>query len=137
MDARQISYDSFEGCHGRQLTPTNLSWCPMHIYRSSGDIRAEWNSVMRNLHTTTKYQDLEVPLSRPGCWAYPDMMMVGDLAGPLATIESRSHFGAWAIVSSPLILGFDLTNETIVNEVWDFIRYAQLCTLLSTEAICQ
>jgi hypothetical protein len=50
------------------------------------------------------------------------MLMVGDLTGPLAKTESRSHFGAWAIVSSPLILGFDLANETIISQAWDVIR---------------
>ena len=48
-------------------------------------------------------------------------MMVGDLSGPLAQTESRSHFGAWAVISSPLILGFDLSNETVVTKVWDII----------------
>ena len=43
-------------------------------------------------------------------------------AGPAASpTEWRSHFGAWAIVSSPLILSFDLTNETTMASVWPFI----------------
>jgi hypothetical protein len=27
---------------------------------------------MYNLQHTSLYQDLEKPMSRPGCWAYPD-----------------------------------------------------------------
>eukprot|EP01051_Picozoa_sp_SAG22_P006398 SAG22_NODE_418_length_10750_cov_11.722280_5_plen_225_part_00 len=101
----------------------------------------------------TKYTNI----SRPGCWAYPDMLQVGNLQGPLAEVESRSHFGGcahsvhacsppaaccctthrpvvtracavfwhdvsrWCIVSSPLILGLDLTNETALGAVWEFI----------------
>ena len=39
----------------------------------------------------------------------------------LSYIEARSHFGAWCIVSAPLILGFDLLNSTTVDSVWDII----------------
>ena len=31
------------------------------------------------------------------------------------------HFGAWCIVSSPLVLGFDLRNETMVALHWETI----------------
>lgn len=98
-------------------TPTNLTWCPYNMFRSSGDIRNTWNSLYHNLHTVTQYANL----SRPNCWAYPDMLQVGRLAGPLAAVESRTHFGAWCIVSSPLILGFDLTNKTVLNDVLPYV----------------
>jgi alpha-galactosidase len=39
----------------------------------------------------------------------------------LSFIEARSHFGAWCIVSSPLILAVDFTNATAVNSVWPII----------------
>jgi len=35
--------------------------------------------------------------------------------------ETRSHFGAWAIVSSPLTLSHDVTNDTITDQIWDVI----------------
>ena len=62
-------------------------------------------------------------------WAYADMLMVGVFAnphapdaGPAASIEEwRSHFGAWCINSSPLILSCDLTNSTTVDSIWPFI----------------
>jgi hypothetical protein len=49
-----------------------------------------------------------------------DMMEVGNLNGmggkghniSLGLNESRSHFGAWAAVSSPMIIGMDITNST-------------------------
>ena len=50
------------------------------------------------------------------------MLEVGNFAaGPSAYVESRTHFGAWCIVSSPLILGLDLTNAATVDTVWDII----------------
>ena len=33
----------------------------------------------------------------------------------------RAHFGAWCIVSSPLYLGFDLFDQTLLNSVLDII----------------
>lgn len=35
--------------------------------------------------------------------------------------ESASHFAAWAIVSSPLVLGFDVTNASRVEAAWPAI----------------
>jgi hypothetical protein len=39
------------------------------------------------------------------------MMEVGNLAGPNAFNESRTHFGLWCINSSPLVIGMDITND--------------------------
>merc|ERR1719456_374040 len=70
---------------------TDVSDCPYNFYRTSGDIRSNWHSMHSNLLTTRKFQG-DVPLSRPGSWAYPDMMEVGRMA---SVTEDRSHFGAW------------------------------------------
>ena len=40
---------------------------------------------------------------------------------PLTKIEARSHFGAWCIVSSPLVLGMDLTDAKTLDLHWDTI----------------
>ena len=39
--------------------------------------------------------------------------------------ESRSHFAAWCVVSSPLVLGFDLTDATIMKTVMPLISNAK------------
>ena len=44
-------------------------WCPFHMYRSSGDIRPQWGSILSNLQTIPPLAAAN--LSRPGCWAYP------------------------------------------------------------------
>merc|ERR1711953_838789 len=41
--------------------------------------------------------------------------------GALSLVESRSHFAAWCVTSSPLILGFDLTNQSLLEEVYPVI----------------
>ncbi len=105
-----------ENCHWGKEVPT-LDSCPYEMYRTSGDIGAFWGSMWYNLQTTRKFQG-DQPLSRPGCWAYPDMMQVGRMKD---AIEDRSHFGAWVITSSPLILGHNLFDEKLVNRVWPII----------------
>jgi len=57
---------------------------------------------------------------------YPDMLEVGQTNSqgfmPLLNFtEARTHFAAWAIVSSPLILGFELLNATAMDLVWPII----------------
>jgi hypothetical protein len=47
----------------------------------------------------------------------------GTHAGEVALThaEARAHFGAWAIVSSPLVLGLDVRDDALVASVWDII----------------
>jgi alpha-galactosidase len=47
-----------------------------------------------------------------------DMLEVGKLA---SFNEDRSHFGAWCIISSPLILGHDLRDTNVTARVWPII----------------
>ena len=35
--------------------------------------------------------------------------------------ETRSHFGSWAIVSSPLTLSHDVNDDTIIDKIWPVI----------------
>jgi len=116
-----------ENCHWGSAPPfqPNATWCPWNFYRTSGDVRANYGSVVGNLQTTIKYAQQN--LSTPGCWAYPDMLEVGVLASPfsgdkgLTIAETRAHFGSWVIVSSPLTLSHDPTNTTIMDAIWPLI----------------
>ena len=40
---------------------------------------------------------------------------------PMNATEARTHFGAWAIISSPLVLGFDLRDSEQLERHWDAI----------------
>ena len=60
------------------------------------------------------------------------MLEVGCQHGPggagdpgLTLVEARTHFGAWCIVSSPLILSHDMTNDTISDAIWPIIANAE------------
>merc|ERR1711998_723985 len=73
---------------------------------------------MDNLHAMRPYQG-ETPLSRPGCWAYADMLEVANWKATFE--EDRAHFGAWCITSSPLILSFDLRDDAKMDKAWGVI----------------
>jgi alpha-galactosidase len=47
--------------------------CPMNLYRTGGDIRASFGSVMAELYATVQYSDHTIngkadPFNHPGCW---------------------------------------------------------------------
>jgi len=120
---------TIENCHWGDCTDSDDSscpteeWCPFNWYRTSGDINAGSESWISNLQTTIKFQDWERPLSVPGCWAYPDMLEVGRVSEPAPNTSyswNRAHFGAWCVVSAPLILGMELTDAEL-SPVMDII----------------
>jgi len=92
--------------------------CPYNFYRTSGDIRPSYESILSNLATVEKYHSRNQ--SYPGCWAYPDMLQVG-VENALTAEETRSHFGSWAIISSPLILSHDVNDDVVTDQIWDVI----------------
>ena len=92
--------------------------CPMHLFRTSKDIRPTYGAIITNLLTADQFN--RGGLTGPGCWAYPDMLEVGvthdtppgamhhcrkgAVECKLNATESQTHFSAWAINSAPLIL---------------------------------
>ena len=50
---------------------------------------------------------LEVGVSQPGLG--------------LNSIETRTHFAAWAITSSPLILSFDVRDRGLTQKLWPLL----------------
>jgi len=130
-----------ENCHYNTTFPRWLDGpgselvCPMSMYRVSGDIKSNWATIMRNAQATIPYADQSHPMSRPGCWAYPDMLEVGVIGqngqseGGLTFAEQRTHFGIWAVISSPLTLSFDLGNQTLVDLVWPIISNTEVLAI--------
>eukprot|EP00041_Stephanoeca_diplocostata_P009310 m.143095 g.143095 ORF g.143095 m.143095 type:complete len:439 (-) comp17688_c0_seq1:138-1454(-) len=146
-----VTFNKYVMETGRAITVENCHWgskypfkpdptlppaegCPWNFYRSSGDVRASYASILGNLATTVPLA--EKNLSYPGCWAYPDMLQVGCAHGPggprdpgLSPAETRTHFGAWAIVSSPLTLSHDVNNATISEMIWPVISNTEVLTV--------
>ena len=96
------------------------AWCPFNHYRTSKDINSGLTDWFANLQTTRRFQNTTTPLSVPSCWAYPDMMEVGRIDGG-SYAWSRAHFGAWCVVSAPLILGLDLTDTVTLGSIVPFV----------------
>lgn len=108
------------GTEGNCLGTTTPSDCPYNIYRTSGDINPNFAHIMGNVNTVVKFlgSPTQTPLSRPGAWAYPDMLEVGRLESYAA---DEAHFGLWVVTSSPLILGFDMLDDKTMERVWPII----------------
>ncbi len=75
-----------------------------NLWRTTGDIQANWNSIYAILNAQAglgKY-------AGPGHWNDPDMLEVGN--GKLTLAEDRTHFSMWAMLAAPLLAGNDLPN---------------------------
>ena len=75
-----------------------------HLWRTTGDIRDNWQSFTRLL-------DQQVGLEKysgPNAWNDPDMLEVGN--GSMTDVEYRAHFGLWALLNAPLIAGNDIRS---------------------------
>ena len=75
-------------------------------WRTSGDISANWTSVLNCLDTVKSLAQYH----GPGHVNDPDMMEVGN--GSLTETQNRSHFSMWCMVSAPLVTGNDLRRLT-------------------------
>lgn len=112
-----------ESCFWIGLVPawddeTDELWCPFDYFRISGDIEPTFDSIVTNLQTMPKWAELRRPISQPGCWAYLDMLEVGNLP---TYEQNRAHFAAWAITSSPLILGIDAADSAKMDSILSII----------------
>ena len=104
--------------------------CPYTTFRVSDDIYNHWPFVLNNINAMVPYLDdgsgrPQGRLSRPGQWAYPDMLEVGQLSLPASNgwkpadmVEDRSMFGMWCVVSAPLTLSFDVTQAATLDRAW-------------------
>lgn len=117
--------------HATEWLPPPEAGCPSYnFFRSSGDIRPVYGSILANLNSIEQYRNISVP----GCWAYPDMLQVGvrrkeDGIIALTVPETRTHFGSWCIVSSPLLLSHDVYDEEVNDHIWGIIQIKRLLLL--------
>lgn len=76
-----------------------------NLWRTSPDIEPTWDSMLHNFDSASRRE----LYAGPGRWNDPDMLAVGlgDFDAKHLT-QARTHFSLWAILSAPLLLGFDL-----------------------------
>lgn len=96
--------------------PPGKNFYPFSMYRAYGDICFSWPCIMDEI--TALVQQGNWNNSYPGLWAYGDMLITGNsfpwelATGPyMSFIDSRSQFGAYCILSSPLILGTNINDD--------------------------
>lgn len=88
-----------------------------NLYRSSGDIQDNWESV-KNIALSQIGNEC---FSGAYCHNDMDMLVVGmkgnsenkwiaDVAGGCTDTEYKTHFALWAIMNSPLMIGCDIRN---------------------------
>lgn len=81
-----------------------------NLWRTTGDIRDEWDSMMDNIHK----QDKTAPYAGPGHWNDPDMLEIGN--GHMTDDEYRTHMGLWALTAAPLLAGNDIRTMSAVTK---------------------
>jgi alpha-galactosidase len=106
-------------CNWGEQAPWN--WGPEtgNLWRNTIDIWDEWEydwGLRLSVTTIIDRNSRHAARARPGAWNDPDMLVVG-LRGAggvegrgMTTDEYRAHFGMWAIMAAPLLLGNDLTT---------------------------
>jgi alpha-galactosidase len=82
-------------------------------WRTTGDIRDNWKSMMGNAE---RGRDIG-PYAGPGHWNDPDMLVVGQVgwgphlhASQLTPDEQYTHITLWCLQAAPLLIGCDLTQ---------------------------
>jgi alpha-galactosidase len=84
-------------------------WGPQvsgNLWRTTGDIRDEWSSMIGNIEK----QAFTAPYAGPGHWNDPDMLEIGN--GHMTDDEYRTHMSLWALTAAPLLAGNDLRSMT-------------------------
>ena len=83
-----------------------------NCWRTTGDIQDNWGS----LHSIYERQNGHEKDAGPGHWNDPDMLMVGVVGfgnthpTRLAPNEQILHISMWCLLSSPLLIGCDMTK---------------------------
>jgi hypothetical protein len=112
--------------------------CPYNHYRTGPDNSPSFFGGLNHVFTyAVPYLRVThpVPASRPGCFAYPDILGIGApvkgtpayakarAAGcaNMTMDEERTVFANWAIISSPLVLGLDTRDDEVVARYWPII----------------
>jgi alpha-galactosidase len=93
-------------CEWGQNKPWEWGADTGHLWRTTGDIKDNWSSVLTILRQNAPL----APYAGPGHWNDPDMLEVGN--GGMTAREYRSHFALWSMMAAPLLIGSDLRKAT-------------------------
>lgn len=94
----------FGMCEWGWLQPARWGPAISDSWRTAKDIEDHFHSMMYNAERNNRWADS----AGPGRWNDPDMLQVGN--GGMSTSEYRIHFGLWALMKAPLLIGTDIEN---------------------------
>ncbi|CAI4212053.1 unnamed protein product [Parascedosporium putredinis] len=92
-------------------------------WRMSNDIYDSWRSIWRIVNQAIPH----ARYSRPGAFADLDMLLVG--LGGLSHEEERFHFGLWALLKSPLLIGADLADDVTPTESIEILANKEIIAI--------
>lgn len=107
---RDILFSACTG--GLDQTAEWIKTAGAHMWRSTPDILDNWQSIRSILLAQDKY----LPLNGAGCFNDMDMLVVGMNGhghvglGGCTQEEYKTHFSAWALFGSPLMIGCDVRH---------------------------
>ncbi|XP_072524835.1 alpha-N-acetylgalactosaminidase-like [Salminus brasiliensis] len=81
-----------------------------NLWRNYDDIEDSWNSVLGIVDWFFQNQEYLQPVSGPGRWNDPDMLIIGNFG--LSLEQSQAQMALWAIMAAPLIMSNDLRTLT-------------------------
>lgn len=84
-----------------------------NLWRNYKDIQDSWKSVLSILDWFVKHQDILQPVSGPGHWNDPDMLLIGNFG--LSFDESRAQMALWTVLAAPLFMSTDLRTISPQN----------------------
>lgn len=103
----------FSACNwGGDNAETWMRSAGAHMWRSTGDIQDNWNSIK----DITMMQLNKECYSATGCFNDMDMLVVGMYGkgnvgfGGCNDEEYKTHFSLWCLFNSPLMIGSDIRN---------------------------
>ena len=116
------------------VLPDGTVDCPYNFFRTSIDGAPNFRSTLWNVVQTLPF----LHVSSPGCFSYADMLTIGSPAPGtslpsfaancngtrLTQAEARAQFAAFALLSSPLVLGFDASSASERNQWGPIVAHA-------------
>ena len=93
-----------------------------HMYRSTHDIRDNWESVkglalsqLDKAHTTGSFCHNDMDMLVVGMYGGSNSDFIGKIGG-CTDSEYKTHFSLWSIMGSPLMIGCDIRKDNEVTK---------------------
>ena len=92
-------------CEWGYFDPATWAGPVGNLWRTTGDIEANWGSMLSIFHTNVGL----AAAAKPGAWNDPDMLEVGN---GMRFQEDRAQFSLWSAMASPLLAGNDMRSAS-------------------------